>query len=434
MKNLTRKSFLKAALLGIAAIKGKAYAQDAEKTKVKNISGAMFLEGKTINLVNAVLGDGACIQGPGTVILPAGSPALKIAGSNVRLSNIRIIAKGGKENHSAAVHLLETAANVRIDNCCFEGERYCVLKADRNSHKDSGLAYKKPVKGLHFQNNACEGSFSRHLYLHNVEGIVIEGNTFSNSLRDSIRLRQAVRSVIVSGNRFVNIGVLSKESADGIDAYWSGEEVLITSNIFENIATHGLDIKGISPDREAATSKVVIASNIFKNCRFSGVLLSSGALKPGSKNIVENFIVSSNMFTGCNQNGKNPNDAAIFLRHGVVSASLTGNHIFNHRGHGIVLGNFESGAGQTKNVIVGHNQIAVKGKENSCVASFGADGVVIKGNVFSKSNNAQALKMVESYKGFKSASNIIGDNLESIVNDHAGDDNSKNGAGNSEGP
>lgn len=404
---LTRKQFLGAAVAAISGtITPSLCGAVKEKRKIK-------LNGSSLKINKLVLKDNDYILGPGVVEL-TGPDAIVIQGRNVVLDSVSFKASIGPKKHSSAIRMLQGCENLTIKNCAFEGDAYCVLKADINSNKDGDLTFDKPVGPITFINNSCDG-FSRHIYLSSVSRINIEGNFFKNSARDSIRLRQGVRKVLISKNTFDNVGKKTGESADAIDTYWSGEELIISSNIINNCAVHGLDLKGISPDGKGASSKVIVENNIINGCVFSGILVSSGKVHLKKKNKVADFIIKSNVIKNCNKNNKNPNDAAIFLRHGVQGCIISLNQISSSNGHGIVLGNFEEKAEQTKNITIAENQIV--SKSGDCVRVFAADNVVLARNIFEYRKNKASVKLIKRYKSFELAKVLETDNLESVI-DH----------------
>ncbi|MCO4755233.1 MAG: right-handed parallel beta-helix repeat-containing protein [Bacteriovoracaceae bacterium] len=412
MKKLTRKNFLKLMVLAVGASQSKKlFASEANKAPLQNPKNT-FLSGKTIKIKDLLLEDNSSIVGHGTIEIEA-ADAIKVKGKDVLIQNVSFVCKVPTKNQSSVIRMLEGCENLRVVNCEFRGMAYCVVKADINSSLDKNLTYKTPVNGFSFIGNLCDG-FSRQLYLHNVQNLKITGNTFKNCLRDAIRLRQAVKSVIISENHFENIGESAGESADAIDTYWSGEELIISSNLIKGCAVHGLDLKGISPDAEGQTSKVLVLGNIIQNCGFSGILASSGAHVKGATNSVSKFQFRSNIISGCNINNKNPNDAAIFLRHGVRECIISQNQISNHNGHCVVIGNFEDKALQAQDLIVSENQITAN--SGSCLVSLGAKNMLINNNIFKHKKGHASIVAPDSYRKFKKTNFLEKDNLDSIIN------------------
>lgn len=393
LKNFNRKDFLKLSLASLVLAKSKrALAKDKNEKLLE-------LRGRVMKLKSSEFNRYESIQGPGKIIITKTSDGLVYNNGNITLRDIDFVAEDSTKEHSSVIHLLEGVNSITIDNCSFEGRRYCILKADKNATTDRALTFKKPVKNVLFINNKVKGSYSRHLYLHNIEDVLISKNFFSDSLRDSIRLRQKIKKVIISENTFTNIGQKSKESADAVDSFWSGEELIITRNIIDKCDKHGLDIKGMSPDMKGATGKVIITENEIFNCQFSGILISSGSFVQTKKNVVKDFIISKNIFRKNNLNNKNPNDAAIFLRHGVQDVIITENIIKEQKGHGIVLGNFALRVEQTKNIIIAKNIIHTD-KSAKSVLSFAADNVLVENNILHHPAGERGVQLLKSYKTY----------------------------------
>lgn len=407
---MNRSEFLK---LGIATL-GALMTRKSFGAKKEKQSLLLELKGESLKASEIKLKDGGSLIGPGKIILGPEEAALLLDGKNITIRDVAFKAKKSEAAHDAVLQLSENSENITIENCVFEGERYCALMADKNSTKDKDLKFKSPATNLKFLNNKVSG-FSRHLYLHSVHGILIQGNEFTGPLRDSIRLRQNIKKVTIADNRFSKIGSGSKESSDAVDAFWSGDELIIRGNHIDGCDAHGLDIKGISPDKDSKTSKVIISSNLVQNCRFSGVLLSSGSIIKGKENEVQNFIITDNIILKTNLNAKNPNDAAIFSRHGVKGVSIRGNEIAPAFGHGIVLGNFEDLANQSKKFIVTENQVKVRGKSAKCLVSLGVDELVVGRNIFEFSKGSKAMEVSKSYRKFKAKDALLEKNLEKAI-------------------
>lgn len=405
---MNRKDFIKLGLLGIGSLSAPiAFSKGRHKSK-----GITKLNGRSLKASELKLKTGDSLIGPGVVMLSETDEALTLDGKNIYVLNVTFKAKNTKKQHDSVLELTENSENITIEGCSFEGDRYCVLKADSNSTKDKDLYFKNPAKNIKFLKNVING-FSRHLYFHSVHGSLIEGNTFKNSKRDSIRLRQNVLKTSIVNNRFSNTGSGSKESSDAVDAYWSGEELIINGNHIDGCDSHGLDIKGLSPDKTGKTSKVIISSNIIQNCRYSGILLSSGAFIKGRENFIESIIISDNIILRTNLKGENPNDAGIFARHGVQGAIIRGNEIRPHHGHGVVVGNFEDRAEQSKTITISSNQISVKKKSDHCVLALGVAQLIVAHNILKAPKGARPVKAQKNYRKFKAEKIVINENIQS---------------------
>lgn len=319
---------------------------------IMNLKGEKKIISKTL-----ILSDNSLIRGPGIIKIKSSSAGILLDGKNITIENVSFEVEDNTTKQNSVLNLTSKSDFIKISGNSFTGARYTILKADINTTEDKKLSFVKRAGQIIFDKNKCAGQFSRHLYLSSVEDLKIVNNTFSSSVRDSIRLRQNISNVLISGNSFINIGIKSNESSDAIDSYWSGEEMIISNNHFDKIATHALDIKGISPDKDSKSSKVIISNNIFKDIQFSSILISSGSVVKGKENVVNNFIIQANNFQSNNLNNKNINDSAIFLRHGVRNTLINANIIKSDKSHGIVVASFEKEAPQTSSVIISANVI-----------------------------------------------------------------------------
>lgn len=412
LKKLNRKDFLKFIVIGAGLghlSSGKSKETDKNAIKMKGKS-------QTLNK-SITLNDDESIIGPGKIILQKGAQ-IHINGKSCSITNIHFVAEGDYKNQSTVLKIDSKAKDITITNCTFEGSRYTILKADKNGESDKSLEFSSPVKGVYFGHNSCLGNFSRHLYLHGLRDIRIEGNTFKDSLRDSIRLRQNVKRTIISNNIFQNIGRISKESSDAIDSFWSGEELIISNNHIEDVATHGLDLKGLSPDANGSSSNVIIQGNIIKNCQYSGINISSGAIIKNKKNFISHYTLANNHISFCNLNKKENNYAAIYLRHGVKQLNIIGNILFNNYGHAILLGNFEESALQSESIIVAQNNISLLSKGQHCVYALAINGLSIYGNIFKGPKGSEYIDLNKKYKKFNSKEVLVENNLEIVVNDN----------------
>lgn len=364
-----------------------------------------YLKGKTLVLEkDFILKSNDQIIGPGKIRLLSNSNGVILKGNNIKISNVKFSAENNHTKHSTILKIEDGASNINISDNSFLGNRYTILKADINTTKDRKLRFKNRASNIVFSRNNCFEGFSRHLYLSSIENIKITDNHFEESLRDSIRLRQNIKKIIISNNSFKNIGVISKESSDGIDSYWSGEDLIITNNRFDNIATHALDIKGISPDLKGSSSKVIISNNMISSCQYSGIVISSGAKVSGKENYIKDVTITSNQIRNCNLNNKNKNDAAIFLRHGVKNSIVANNLIDSPRAYGIVVASFEQNIPMTKNIVISSN-IVSSNFEGIYLRTV--KDIIVKGNSLS----GKKIKHLRSYKKSKSSNVLIDKNL-----------------------
>lgn len=317
------------------------------------------------------------------------------------------------------IRLNDSASNVGIYNCNFNGSIYSAISADLNGVNDSVLTYTNTAKNIRITNCSFTG-YIRPLYLHSVENIVIANNTFKDTIRDAIRLRQNTGMALITGNSFKDIGEDSSsiierpanwisldsyslaervsvppfgiyesivasttiganpatsgasewtlidgsyfETKDAIDTYWSGKELIISNNIVDGTASVGFDIKGSEPSGLYSTDSVIITGNIIKNTFGIGLNFHSSALLDtgdfsGEFRYVGNCIISNNIFKGCNAEKYDVAQPAINIRQGTSNVSITDNHIKNHHGRGINLLNLDAGSKINRSLKVTGNQV-----------------------------------------------------------------------------
>jgi hypothetical protein len=299
---------------------------------------------------------GAHILGEGTLFAVAGSPVFIIEKGATRLEGLSFETQSSKAR--AEIQLTENSEDLIVFNCRFNGKAYSAVSGDINGIDDSSLLFKKPATRIHIINNSFTGYVSP-LYFHSIEEVIVRNNFFQDSFYDAIRLRQRVKKVIIESNQFKNIGT-SKQivSRDAIDTYWSGVELIIRSNILENISALGLDIKGIDPDGLYKNSLIIVSDNIIKKTGYSAILVSS-AQKPakGSWSHVGPIVIRGNLIEKAHTINEQINNAAIWFRHGVADGIISGNVIKDSFGHGIGINNFEKKAPINENIVVTQNII-----------------------------------------------------------------------------
>ncbi len=172
-------------------------------------------------------------------------------------------------------------------------------------------------------------------------------------------MRQAVEEVIISHNKFDDVGISEQEvSRDAVDSYWSGRELILSNNLISKTGCMGFDIKGAEPQGKYQTGQVVIANNFIKETRYSAILLSSAGVPAKARaRLVGSMVVQGNFISACNRKNQSENDAAIWVHHGLYRTQINNNHIDTHRGHGIALTNFFKGALGLQSLQVNSNMI-----------------------------------------------------------------------------
>ncbi|MCT4642732.1 MAG: right-handed parallel beta-helix repeat-containing protein [Bacteriovoracaceae bacterium] len=363
-------------------------------------------KGKTF-IVESLVVSNVKLFGGGTLRSLKSKHCLLVNGSSSIFDNITFKSSHSIKEGKSEIKLLDGCENITFKNCLFVGRSYCSISADSNGKDNDSLIYKKQVKNLIVENSVFKGTYSRHLYLHNIKDVKVMGCSFNDSYNDSIRLRQKVSTVLISKNTFNNIGTSkTADSKDAIDTFWSGKNLIIENNQIETVGTHGLDIKGVEPKLREKTSNVIISKNNISRAAFSGIFISSATEKDTH---VENFIVENNMISKCNQAKKEANYGAIYIHHGVRNLNIHHNNISNNHASGIVIGNFSKTKILNENVSITFNQLSdnyLQSQSFNCINIFPTKNLVVHANQisFSKKRNAVGL-MLGSDKNLKQARN-----------------------------
>lgn len=157
-----------------------------------------------VYLLGDVILKGVHLYGEGTILKNASAEHAFIVQSNSIISGLTFNSQVNGTQRSE-IKLDEGAENVRIYECTFTGSLYSAISADVNGDTDQSLTYTYPASNVVITDNEFRG-YSRALYLHSVKDIVISNNTFKQTTRDAIRLRQATGSCSIVNNLFKNIG------------------------------------------------------------------------------------------------------------------------------------------------------------------------------------------------------------------------------------
>jgi hypothetical protein len=417
-----------------------------------------FVPAGTYKLSSLVL-DSKILTGTGTITRNSASPyAIIMLGNNPRIEGLAFETTQSAINGEADIKLGDSCQSPEIERCNFKSTLYSCVTADTNGTDDTSLTYENPVSGLLFQNNRVEGSYSRHLYLHNVESMRIINNGLRGSLRDSIRLRQATRKVLISGNVFDDIGeeypdIIERprnwssvesftlgesvsvppfgiytcivanstvganpatsgasewtniapgyfETKDVVDGFHSTVEFIFTNNIINKCASYGLDLKGSEPQGLYASQKMIIANNLIQNCFLGGINLFFGEfLQDSSFRYVSQIAISNNIITGCNRERFDVSESPIKVRGGVRGVSITNNIIEKNYARAMNIANFD-GAGINKDFIIEGNQIYSNGLAGNLSAvgiNAGAvDNMIIKNNIIKNLDKVEEYRIVIS--------------------------------------
>lgn len=441
---LTRKSFLKYSGLYLLSTSLNLNAKEDSKKEVNVKDFGAKGDGQTDDTLafqKALKENNACFIPPGKYLLKElilseqklyghgqilMSPSAKFAiglKSNTIIEGLEFISKSIYKNTISDLKILENAKHVLIKNNRFTSSTYSAISADINGKDDTSLTYKNSAQDIKILENFFTGNYSRHIYLHSVNDLIISHNSFSDSNFDSIRLRQRVENSIISHNIFKNIGTLkSKDSQDAIDTYWSGNKLTISHNLIEGCSKHGLDIKGHNPNGDYGSEKIIISHNQIRNSQHCGISLSAGAaLKNNIIKPLKNIIIENNIIEANNQS-KTPGNAGIQLRQGIQDSQITKNQIYGNLGRGIFAFNPIERAPQLKNLIISQNIVKNNGfkKDAHGIILSSVENLVCTENICEneKAGNEQQIGLAiihDTKRGFKKTTGIIKDN---ILNGH----------------
>lgn len=388
--------------------------------------------------------NGKKIIGAGTIKRASGATyAVIMQGESPSVEGLTFSTLASAINNESEIKLDDSVVFPTIINCTFKGTLYACVSADSNGADDSSLTYINPAKGLLFTNNVVEGSYSRHLYLHSVEDMIITNNRFKGSLRDSIRLRQATRKAVISKNTFEDIGesypnIVERpqnwsslqsynlddevsvppfgifkataatttiganpattgagewtniapgyfETKDAVDGFWSTLEFIFTENIVSRTGGYGLDLKGSEPQGNYSSQKMIISNNVFEDCFIGGINLFMGDfLSDSSFRYVSQVLITSNVITGCNRERFDVSESPIKLRGGLRGVTISNNIIERNYARAINISNVQ-GAKITKDVIIQANHIYSNGIPGNPSAvginASSVDSMIIKDNI-----------------------------------------------------
>jgi hypothetical protein len=405
---------------------GKSDDTEAFRKYLKSHDSIRLPSGHTFVLGGLEL-DGKSISGPGSISIRSGSlNALVLKGQGSRVSEITFVGAGTGKRPETHILLEEKTEYALISGCSFEGKLFNAIGCGVNSEIDAPIKDKALRKKIIVSHCRFKGQYSHHLYLHLIENLIVQGNFFEDSGHDSIRLRQLVKTINITDNHFKNIGLAKDmDSRDAIDCFWSGYQLIVSNNHFEDITVHGIDLKGHSPDLDYGTSKVNVIGNQFRNIGFNGMLISSGAKTLSGWKAIKNITIAQNHFEGCGHASTNPNDAAIFMRHNQEMIIIEGNQFYRNFNKALLVGNFEVGAPISRDIIISNNLISNNGrsmvKESYGIHILGGKNIIISSNILSNdvtAKNPYQTKgiVVEKYKQYGADEILNAGNIEKNLN------------------
>ncbi|WP_417353604.1 right-handed parallel beta-helix repeat-containing protein [Flavobacterium alkalisoli] len=425
---------------------GSSSSNNAVRLSIDSQGFAYFPKG-TYLLSDCIIESNVIIYGEGTIIKDADANfSLVLSGDNITVKDIKFETQVSNTiTPSGDIRLADSAKRINIKDCFFNSRSiYCAIGADSNGGDDSSLMYSQAVESLLITNCKFLGSYSRHLYLHSIHNLTINGNFFEGTNYDAIRLRQGIENCIISNNQFKNIGLESEgefeqrpdfwvsietfslgdivsvppygiyecivatstlganpatsgssewkllnnhyfSTKDAIDTYWSGRSLIISNNIIDKTASVGFDIKGVEPTGKYATRNIIITGNLIKNTFGRGIFLNNSG--PIDYVATGEVVISNNVIEGCNRERYDISEGAIHLRSGLRNVIISNNIIQKNYGRGINLFNLDDNVPILKNISVLGNTIMSNGMAGD-LSSIGlyitpVDGLIVKDNFIS---------------------------------------------------
>jgi len=378
-------------------------------------SGMTFLIGD-IKVTNQTL------FGGGTIRKKSDSPwAFHIIGDGAVINGLRFYAEHTSGQPNADIRLGDGARNVRIINCCFESSTYSAVAGAGWNEPE----YKNHVSGVIFSNNIVKGKYARPLYLYSIDHITIKGNIIRDCQFDAIRLVDNDGFCLIDGNQFINIGDPcwpDEQTRDAVDCYWSGDHIVISNNIINTGAAHGLDIKGFAKDGSHGSRKIVVCNNQIYGTRYSGINISgdSDYDEQGSFKSIDGVIVSGNIIEGCNQNNRdgtgNMGDAAIHCRGLCSYLAISQNYVVSNFSRGIFINSIPDKA-ISKSIMVNNNLCVNNGYKDHTdgvgIIIFAVDGLIVTNNICENDpnlpnpNQTIGLQITSSSSGYSTLKSII---------------------------
>lgn len=299
---------------------------------------------KQFLISDVAVGNDKTLTGGGAIKkASAAESALHLTGTNVRITGLVFDAESTSGQPNGDIKLGDGGKNIQIDHNVFKSPTYSAIIGAENG----GTPYTDPTDGIQIQDNrfvSGSGRYTRPIYLHSFENLLIQGNVIRDCNFDGIRLREDGGYTIIDGNWFINIGEdppPDNQTRDAIDTLYSGEKLVISNNIVRRTSSLGFDVKGNNGDGSIRSERITITGNQIYEARFSGIGVSSAAFD------LRGITISENTVQACNQRnsagGGSISDAAIKIEGNVDNGAICkdvkiiDNQVFENFGHGIYL-------------------------------------------------------------------------------------------------
>lgn len=297
------------------------------------------------------------VQGNGRIIKKSSEVyAFQLLGNAPRVSGLRFTPQTVSGQPHADIKIGDGAVAPSISGCDFVGG--IVYSAVVTNAPDE--TYAEPPVNLSIVGNTFQG-YIRPMMIRQVNGFLIEANTFKGSWFDAIRAQTGSSHGAIVGNLFTDVGdpdATNNETRDAVDTFSSGGgRIILANNIIKGAMWAGFDIKS------DGTTEFIVLGNHIQDCKRSGIVITD----PGPGLIIANNIVTKCSWINSDRSGVG--EAGILLKsetvegNGLIIAAnlcaynygrgiqvLNGyaidvidNHCINNNGHGISVNSPRSG-------------------------------------------------------------------------------------------
>jgi len=350
------------------------------------------------------------ISGPGTIQKLSGAPyALRIIGINVTIRDVTFSPQSVSGQPNCDIKLGDGSKDVKITDNHFFGSTYSAVCGADDSGQ-GGAEYTNHATNVLITNNTFV-EYVRPLYLHSVDNLTIQGNTFRESRRDAIRLRENDGYVIINGNQFLDIGENSSinETQDAIDSYWSGRKLIISDNIIRRTEMVGLDIKGVSGSGSQGSRSVIIANNHISETWGTAIVLHGDY----DNNILNHSILVEGNILEHNSRGMVSGEAAIRVKGAAKYVTIADNQVmFNHDRGITVQSRSATSDGTVQSVTVTGNTVVNNGSVANAgigLYALGVDSIIL-------SNNLVANDASMENAGYQQSGLVVNSSTNTIIN------------------
>ncbi|MGB7621819.1 MAG: fibronectin type III domain-containing protein [Terriglobia bacterium] len=190
-----------------------------------------------------------------------------------------------------------TGDSIRLQNVSYVSvEGFHVESPSQRCVAAMGAGPATPMLGLSIRNNTCHASAAEGIFLSDVSGGLIEGNTISNAGRGSNPVGHGISLVEAgSDNTTLRSNVITASSGDGVNASGNasaGGDGLIRGLLLEDNTISGGSLNGVGLD---GVQDAVVQNNLVYGNGRSAVrgYQSIGAQGPHNLTVVNNTLLTS---------------------------------------------------------------------------------------------------------------------------------------------